>query len=52
MYVTNDDEDGTIYSYINEEVGDKIGEFKGKIAHIFEGDNKGLYDRHMCKFDF
>ena len=52
MYVINDDEDGTIYSYINEEVGDKIGEFKGMIAHIFEGDNKGVYDRGLCKFDF
>jgi hypothetical protein len=52
MYVTNDDEDGTIYSYTNEEVGDKIGEFRDKTAHILEGGNKGVYDKHMCKFDF
>ena len=52
MYVCNDDEDGNIYSYIDEEVGDKVGVFKGKIANIFEGVNKGIYDRTKCKFDF
>jgi hypothetical protein len=51
MYVTNDDEDGTIYSYINEEVGDKVGEFKGTFAHIYKGKNKGIYDKTMCKID-
>ena len=52
MYVTNDDEDGTIYSYVNEEVGDKAGEFKGTVAHIYNGKNKGIYDRTLCKMDF
>jgi hypothetical protein len=52
MYVTNDDEDGTIYSYDNEEVGDKVGEFKGLVAHIYNGKNKGIYDRTMCKMNF
>jgi hypothetical protein len=52
MYVCSDDEDGNIYSYIDEEVGDKVGMFKGKIANIFEGKNKGIYDRTKCKFDF
>jgi hypothetical protein len=52
MYVTNDDEDGTIYSYDNEEVGDKVGEFKGLVAHIYKGKNKGIYDRTMCKMNF
>ena len=52
MYVTNDDEDGTIYSYINEEVGDKVGEFKGLVAHIYNGKNKGIYDRTKCKLNF
>ena len=52
MYVTNDDEDGTIYSYDNEEVGDKAGEFKGTVAHIYNGKNKGIYDRTLCKMDF
>jgi len=52
MYVTNDDEDGTIYSYDNEEVGDKVGEFKGTVAHIYKGKNKGIYDRTMCKMNF
>ena len=52
MYVTNDDEDGTIYSYVNEEVGDKVGEFKGLVAHIYKGKNKGIYDRTMCKMNF
>ena len=52
MYVSNDDEDGTIYAYVNEEVGDKVGEFKGKVAHIYTGKNKGIYDRTKCKMDF
>ena len=52
MYVTNDDEDGTIYSYIDEEVGDKVGEFKGLVAHIYNGKNKGIYDRTKCKLNF
>jgi hypothetical protein len=52
VYVTNDDEDGTIYSYINEEVGDKVGEFKGLVAHIYNGKNKGIYDRTKCKLNF
>ena len=52
MYVCNDDEDGNIYSYIDEEVGDKVGVFKGKIANIVEGENQGVYDRTKCKFDF
>ena len=52
MYVTNDDEDGTIYSYINEEVGDKVGEFKGLVAHVYNGKNKGIYDRTKCKLNF
>ena len=52
MYVSNDDEDGTIYAYVNEEVGDKVGEFKGKVAHIYTGKNKGVYDRTKCKMDF
>ncbi len=51
IYVSNDDEDGNIYSYINEEVGDKVGQFKDKNATIFEGKNKGTYDRTKCKFD-
>ena len=51
IYVSNDDEDGNIYSYINEEVGDKVGHFKDKNATIFEGKNKGTYDRTKCKFD-
>ena len=51
LYVSNDDEDGNIYSYINEEVGDKVGQFKAKNATIFEGKNKGTYDRTKCKFD-
>jgi hypothetical protein len=51
MYVSNDDEDGNIYSYVNEEVGDKVGQFKDKNATIFEGKNKGTYDRTKCKFD-
>jgi hypothetical protein len=52
MYVSNDDEDGNIYSYIKEEVGDKVGKFKDKIATIYEGYNKGIYDITKCKFDF
>ena len=52
MYVSNDDEDGDIYSYINEEVGDIVGKFKDKNATIFEGKNKGTYDRTKCKFKF
>ena len=52
MYVSNDDEDGTIYSYVNEEVGDEIGKFIGKVAHIYKGKNKGVYDRTKCKFNF
>jgi len=52
MYVTNDDEDGNIYSYINEEVGDQVGKFKDKNATIYEGKNKGTYDKTKCKFDF
>ena len=48
MYVCNDDEHGDIYSYINEEVGDKVGNFKDKIATIFTGKNKGIYDRTKC----
>jgi hypothetical protein len=52
MYVTNDDEDGNIYSYINEEVGDQVGKFKYKNATIYEGKNKGTYDKTKCKFDF
>ena len=52
MYVSNDDEDGDIYSYINEEVGDIVGKFKDKNATIFEGKNKGTYDRTKCKFNF
>ena len=51
MYVSNDDEDGNIYSYINEEVGDQIGKFKDKSATIYEGKNKGTYDRTKCIFD-
>ena len=50
MYVSNDDECGNIYSYINEEVGDKVGEFKDKNAIIYDGKNKGMYDR--TKYDF
>ena len=52
MYVSNDDEDGTIYSYVDEEVGDEIGKFIGKVAHIYSGGNKGIYDRTKCKFNF
>jgi hypothetical protein len=51
MYVSNDDEDGTIYSYVNEEVGDVIGKFIGKVAHIYNGKNKGVYDRTKYKFN-
>ena len=51
MYVSNDDEDGTIYSYVNEEVGDEIGKFIGKVAHVYKGANKGVYDRTKCKFN-
>ena len=51
MYVSNDDEDGTIYSYVNEEVGDEIGQFIGKVAHVYKGANKGVYDRTKCKFN-
>jgi hypothetical protein len=51
MYVSNDDEDGTIYSYVDEEVGDEIGKFIGKVAHIYSGENKGIYDRTKCKFN-
>ena len=51
MYVSNDDEDGTIYSYVNEEVGDEIGKFIGKVAHVYKGTNKGVYDRTKCKFN-
>jgi hypothetical protein len=50
-YVSNDDECGTIYSYINEEVGDKVGEFKDKYAIIFDGKNKGTYDRTKYNFN-
>ena len=50
-YVTNDDEDGNIYSYINEEVGEKVGIFKDTNATIFEGKNKGTYHRTKCNFD-
>jgi len=50
-YVTNDDEDGNIYSYINEEVGEKVGFFKDTNATIFEGKNKGTYHRTKCNFD-
>jgi hypothetical protein len=50
VYVSNDDECGNIYSYINEEVGDKVGEFKDKNAIIYDGKNKGIYDR--TKYDF
>jgi hypothetical protein len=52
MYVSNDDEDGTIYSYVDEEVGDEIGKFIGKVAHIYSGANKGVYDRTKCNFNF
>jgi hypothetical protein len=52
MYVSNDDEDGTIYSYVNEEVGDEIGKFIGKVAHVYSGENKGIYDRTKCIFNF
>ena len=52
MYVSNDDEDGTIYSYVDEEVGDEIGKFIGKVAHIYSGGNKGVYDSSKCKFNF
>jgi len=52
MYVSNDDEDGTIYSYVDEEVGDEIGKFIGKIAHIYKGANKGVYDKSKCIFNF
>jgi hypothetical protein len=51
MYVSNDDEDGTIYSYVNEEVGDEIGKFIGKVAHIYSGGNKGVYNRTKCNFN-
>ena len=51
MYVSNDDEDGNIYSYINEEVGEQVGKFKDKNATIYEGKNKGTYDRTKCKFN-
>jgi hypothetical protein len=51
MYVSNDDEDGTIYSYVDEEVGDEIGKFIGKIAHIYKGANKGVYDITKIVFE-
>ncbi len=51
MYVSNDDEDGTIYSYVDEEVGDKVGEFKGTVAHIYKCENKGIYGRTMFKIN-
>jgi hypothetical protein len=51
MYVSNDDEDGTIYSYVDEEVGDEIGKFIGKVAHIYSGVNKGVYDRTKIVFE-
>ena len=30
----------------------KIGKFIGKVAHIYTGVNKGVYDSSQCNFNF
>ena len=33
-------------------VGDEVGKFIGKVAHVYSGENKGIYDRTKCIFNF
>jgi flagellar hook protein FlgE len=35
-YVTNNETDGDIYAYVNDEVGEIVGEFKNGVAKLFK----------------